>query len=218
MESIKLSWVSYTTGAFYTACQRLQFGFISMQFHMSLAWPWELSSCSSRVAGNWLGRSIPSARHFSFSFHKPPSACVLRLVTKHMPVSQGSHRCSGPPKAFSLALKLSQEHFQWSEMHKHHFLQEKGTLMGNAQQLCYPIPGQSHKFIVPSESTLNITYQQWLCPCSQPLKGISTCVQFILEKYILQSSVAGRHECTHLFSVLNQCLQMDVSSKHRHIP
>ena len=129
-------------------------------------WPWELSFCSSWLSGHRLGWSIAPARRFSFSIHKPPSVCVLRLVTKHMQVLQGSHSCFGPPKAFSLSLKLSQERFPRSETLKHHLFQIKGELTGNAQRPCYPIPEQAQKFIVPSESTLNITHQQRLSPCS----------------------------------------------------
>lgn len=140
------------------------------------------------------------------------------LITKHLQVLQGSHSCFGPQKAFSFALRLCQEHFPQLKMNKHHFLQKKkGELMGNAQRPCYSIPGQAHKLTVPSESTLNITHQQKLHSGSQPLQGTFICINFILNKCMLRSGVADRHGCIHLFSVLNQCLQMDVSSKHRRI-
>lgn len=48
--SIVSLWVSYTTGAFCTACQSLQFGFISMQFPVSLAQPREPSPLGFREA------------------------------------------------------------------------------------------------------------------------------------------------------------------------
>lgn len=73
----------------------------------------------------------------------------------------------------------------WSEMQKHHFHGEKWELLGNAQRLCYPIPGQPEQLPVPRESALTIK-QQW--PCAHPGQDTPTWPQFILAKSTFQSA------------------------------
>lgn len=87
MESITSSWVPYTTGAFCTTFQ-----IVLWVYSRALSHVWhDLERCHPAAAwlGNWLGWSLPSARHCPISFHKPPSDCVL--LTKHQ-----FHKFSSP--------------------------------------------------------------------------------------------------------------------------
>lgn len=93
----------------------------------------DLESCHSAscwVSGNGLGWSVTSARHFSRSVPKPPPACVLRLVTKHMQVLQGSHKSASapPPKGFSFCFKSLPKPRSMVQAAQAPLPQEKGEL------------------------------------------------------------------------------------------
>lgn len=136
---------AYTTGAFHTACQSLHFGFISMQFPVSLTQPREPFP---GFQGSSLSEDVLA------SFHRP-LVSVLRSVTEDMPVLQGSCSCFGPPKASSLVLK--QEHFPWSHTRAASFKSKESSWAMSRGHATHP--RQGHNLMMPSEPTLNITHQ-----------------------------------------------------------
>lgn len=107
MESITISWFSYTTGAF-SAPFRLQFGFVPMQFHMSLTRPWGLHSAAAWFWElPWLKFAICKA-FLNFLPQVSPRLCAEVSYQTHTSFTV-SQSYFAPTKGFSLALKLSWE-------------------------------------------------------------------------------------------------------------
>lgn len=123
---------------------RLQFGFVSLQFHILVYLQQQSVNGSAE------------AYHPQRISHFPPRSHHQSVRWEELPSKfHRAHSFHDPSKAFAFALKLSQQCFPCSELCKH---------MGSTWLPYYLIPGQSSVHQVT-----DLAHQQWLCPCSEPL-------------------------------------------------